>query len=103
MSSFIDSSLNHYPEFHREVIRTVIYRLEKDLRMNHEEQINQFLYVSASNDDDSIIVTNPNQSQNTEIVAKKLGQSAPKQIKRSKRVDNLATFEESFATNVGEQ
>jgi hypothetical protein len=77
MSSFVDSSLNHYPEFHREVIRTVIYRLENDMRVNHVEEINRILSV-----DDTVV-----ESQNGKMA---------KKIKRTKKMDNLSTFEENF-------
>jgi hypothetical protein len=82
MSSFVDSTLNHYPEFHREVIRTVIHRLEKETKHDHMSQVSNIL--GSSHTIHSIQLIEPN--------GKNVG------IRRTKKQDNLSTFDEHFST-----
>ena len=79
MSSFVDSTLNHYPEFHREVIRTVIHRLEKDTKEDHMSQVSNILGSSPT-------------IQSLEQKGKNSG------IRRTKKQEDLTTFEEHFST-----
>ena len=78
MSSFVDSTLNHYPEFYREVIRTVIHRLEKENKQDHMSQISNILGSSPT-------------IQSLEQNRKNTG------IRRTKKHDDLSTIEEHFS------